>query len=87
MTKGGVKAGLPKKVAAKLASQTVLGAAVTVKETGREPKELRQMATSAGGTTLEGLKALDKRKFSQAVVEAVKAAAKKSTALSKKWAI
>lgn len=87
MTEGGVKAGLPKKTAAKLATQTVLGAAATVKKTGRQPAELRAMVTSPGGTTLEGLKALDKRKFSQAVVEAVKAAAKKSTALSKKWAI
>jgi pyrroline-5-carboxylate reductase len=83
LTDGGVKAGLPKKIAAKLAVQTVYGAAATVKETGREPQELRLMVTSPGGTTLEGLKALERRHFAAAVIEAVGAAAKKSRLLSK----
>jgi pyrroline-5-carboxylate reductase len=87
LTEGGVKAGLPKKTAGKLALQTVLGAATTVKKTGIPPAKLRAMVTSPGGTTIEGLKALDKRKFSQALVEAVAVAAKKSARLSKQWAI
>jgi pyrroline-5-carboxylate reductase len=87
MTDGGVKAGLPKAVAAKLATQTVYGAAATVKKTGRDPEELRKMVTSPGGTTLEGLKALELRLFSRAVSEAVGAAAKKSGLLSKQWSI
>ena len=87
MTAGGIAAGLPEKIAARLALQTVLGAAMTVKETGRDPGELRTMVTSPGGTTIEGLNVLARRKFSQAVVEAVGAAAKKSRVLSEKWAI
>ena len=87
MAAGGVKAGLPKKTAAKLAVQTVYGAAATVKETGRDPEELRAMVTSPGGTTIEGLNVLERRLFSVAVIEAIGAAAKKSGQLSKQWSI
>ncbi|MFC1571281.1 pyrroline-5-carboxylate reductase [Candidatus Margulisiibacteriota bacterium] len=85
LTAGGIKSGLPKNVAARLALQTVLGAAATVKETGKNPKELRAMVTSPGGTTIEGLAVLKKMKFDQALAGAVLAAAKKSRVLSKKW--
>jgi pyrroline-5-carboxylate reductase len=87
MAAGGVKAGLPKKVAAKLALQTVYGAAATVKETGRAPEELRVMVTSPGGTTIEGLNVLERRLFGAALIEAIGAAAKKSGQLSKQWSI
>jgi len=82
---GGVVAGLPKKVAAQLALQTILGAATTVKETGKSPQELCEMVASPGGTTIEGLKVLKSRKFSRALMEAVIAASKKSKKLSQKW--
>lgn len=85
LTFGGVVAGLPKKVAVELALQTILGAATTVKETGKSPQELCEMVTSPGGTTIEGLKVLRKRKFSRALIEAVMAASKKSKKLSQKW--
>jgi len=87
MTAGGIKAGLPKKLAARLAVQTAYGAAATVKRTGRDPEELRAMVTSPGGTTLEGLNVLERRKFSAAVIEAIGAAARKSRVLSKRWSI
>lgn len=82
LTAGGASAGLPKALAAKLALQTVLGAAITLKETGKSPEELREMVTSPGGTTIEGLKVLEKMKFIPALVEAVKTAAEKSKKLS-----
>lgn len=85
LTSGGITAGLTKDLAAKLALQTVLGAAVTVKWTGRSPKELREMVASPGGTTIEGLKVLGKKKFSSTLRDAVLAAAKKSKALSRRW--
>ena len=87
MAAGGVKAGLPKKIAAKLALQTVFGAAATVKETGRDPEELRAMVTSPGGTTIEGLNVLERRLFAAALIEAIGAAARKSNHLSKQWSI
>ncbi|MFH1386799.1 MAG: pyrroline-5-carboxylate reductase [bacterium] len=85
MTAGGVKVGLPAKIAAKLAVQTVFGAAAAVKETGIEPKELRAMVTSPGGTTIEGLNVLERREFSRAVIEAIESAAAKAKILTEKW--
>lgn len=85
LVEGGVKAGLPKKIATQLAVETVIGAANTLKETGKEPHELTQMVASPGGTTIEGLKVLSSKKFEQILSEAVLAAADKSKLLSQKW--
>ena len=85
LTEGGVRVGLTKNVAAKLALQTVLGAAATVKETGKSPGELVKMVASPGGTTVEGLKVLAKAKFKPALISAVKAGTKKSKLLSRRW--
>ena len=82
LAEAGEKLGLGKQEAEKLAVETVLGAAKTAKETGKPAKELREMVASPGGTTREGLKVLEERKFSEALIEAVKAAAAKSKKLS-----
>ncbi|MFH1825975.1 MAG: pyrroline-5-carboxylate reductase [bacterium] len=82
---GGIEAGLPRPLAAAFARQTVWGAAATVVETGLDPQELRKMVTSPGGTTIEGLKVLKKGRVSASLAKAVKAAAKKSKQLAKKW--
>jgi len=82
MAEAGKKYGLNKAVAEQLALQTVLGSAATMIKTGKSAKELRTMVTSPGGTTIDGLKVLEKKKFVQVVAEAVKAAADKSKKLS-----
>jgi pyrroline-5-carboxylate reductase len=87
LVEGGAAAGLPRKLALKLALQTVTGSAGTVKQTGKLPQALCEMVASPGGTTREGLKALEKFRFRQALVEAVKAAAKKSRILSQRWTL
>jgi pyrroline-5-carboxylate reductase len=51
---------------------------ITFIETGKSAKELIDMVASPGGTTVEGLKALDKYKFEEAMSEAVIAAAKRA---------
>lgn len=86
LTAGGVRAGLPKKVSEKLALQTVIGAAETVKKTGIPPQKLREMVTSPGGTTIEGLAVIEKYMTAKALSLAVHAAAKKSKLLGRKWA-
>lgn len=57
---GGVKMGIPRAVAIEFATQTVLGAAKMVKETGKHTAELRDEVCSAGGTTITGLHALER---------------------------
>jgi len=81
---GGVHAGLARDTALQLAAQTVLGAAKMVVETGEHPAVLCDQVTSPGGTTAEGLSALENRAFKGTVSAAVMAATKRSIELGKK---
>lgn len=81
LSDGGVAAGLPRDISTKLAAQTVLGAAKMVLETGQHPGALKDQVTSPGGTTIEGLHALEKGKMRATVISAVRAAAEKSKKL------
>lgn len=75
---GGVSAGLSRSLAMKLATQTVLGAASMVHQTGRHPGELKDAVASPGGTTIAGLNVLESRAIRSAMAEAVKAATRRS---------
>jgi len=81
LSDGGVAAGLPRDVATKLAAQTVLGSARMALETGLHPGALKDMVTSPGGTTIEGLHELEKGKLRGTLISAVRAAAEKSRKL------
>jgi pyrroline-5-carboxylate reductase len=81
LSDGGVAAGLPRDVATKLAAQTMLGAAKMVLETGQHPGALKDMVTSPGGTTIEGLHELEKGRLRGTLINAVRAAADKSKKL------
>jgi pyrroline-5-carboxylate reductase len=81
LSDGGVAAGLPRDVATKLAAQTMLGSAKMVLETGLHPGALKDMVTSPGGTTIEGLHELEKGKVRGVLMNAVRAATEKSRKL------
>jgi pyrroline-5-carboxylate reductase len=81
LSDGGVKMGLPRDVATTLAAQTVLGAAKMVLETGQHPAQLKEAVTSPGGTTIEGISALEKGGFRSAIINAVETASLKSKKL------
>ena len=80
---GGVAAGLPRNYAIELAAQTLLGAAKMVLETGEHPDVLRDKVTSPAGTTIEGIRILERNNFRSALIEAVISAAEKSKDLGK----
>ena len=79
---GGVREGLPRDVALRLAAQTVLGAATMMLETGTHPGVLKDQVTSPGGTTIAAVEALESRAFRGTVMAAVNAAATRSKQLS-----
>ena len=81
LSDGGVAAGLPRDVATRLAAQTLLGSAKMVLETGQHPGALKDMVTSPGGTTIEGIHELEKGGLRAALMNAVRAAADKSRKL------
>ncbi len=81
LSDGGVASGLPRDIATKLAAQTVYGSAKMVLETGQHPGALKDMVTSPGGTTIEGLHELEKGKVRGVLISAVRAATEKSRKL------
>ena len=81
MADAAVSQGMPRKQAYKFASQTVLGSAKMVLETGRHPGDLKDMVCSPAGTTIEGVRTLEKNGFRSAVFEALTAAAEKGKKL------
>jgi pyrroline-5-carboxylate reductase len=78
---GGVKMGLTKSDALLLASQTVLGSAKMLMETGEHPGRLKDSVTSPGGTTIEGLHALEDGGVRTTLIRAVEAATQRSKVL------
>lgn len=78
-----VSLGLDKKAATTLATQTVLGSAKLLQETGEEPAALKEKVTSKGGTTEAALLVLDEGKLKEILDKALKAAVKRSQELKR----
>lgn len=81
LTDAGVRAGLPRNVAAVLAAQTVAGSAKMVLETGEHPARLKDMVTTPGGTTIAGLHVMENGKIRGTLIDAVLAAAARAEEL------
>lgn len=84
LTDAGVKNGIPRAIAEKLAVQTVLGTAKLVHESGDHPALLRDKVTSPGGTTIAGMHALEVGAFKGTVMNAVDVATQRSKELAGK---
>ena len=78
---GGVKMGLPRDIAIKLAAQTVLGAAKMVIDTQLHPSLLKDKVASPGGTTITAIHQLEESKIRAAMISAVEAATLKSKSM------
>ena len=81
LARAAVQQGMPRAQAQQVAAQMVLGSAKMVLESGVHPQELIDRVCSPGGTTIEGLLALQKDGFEAAVADAVRAAADKDSRL------
>mmetsp|Transcript_135421 Transcript_135421/g.191622 ORF Transcript_135421/g.191622 Transcript_135421/m.191622 type:complete len:274 (-) Transcript_135421:77-898(-) len=83
MADGGVRNGLTRDVALKLAAQTVMGAAKMTIAGDKHPAQLRNAVESPGGTTIAGTTTLEATGFRNAVISAVTAAKERATELGK----
>jgi pyrroline-5-carboxylate reductase len=79
----GVHIGLPRSIAHELAVETVVGSGLMARGDRAHPAELRNMVTSAGGTTAAGLAELEAGAVRAAVDRAVLAAYARSQALGR----
>jgi pyrroline-5-carboxylate reductase len=75
---GGVMAGLPRKIAMKLALDTVAGTAKLLAETGMHPAQLKDKVTSPAGTTIYGMLPLEMNGVRGTIMETVLAATKRA---------
>lgn len=83
LSDGGVLCGLPRNIANELAAQTVYGSAKMYLENSKHAGELKDMVTSPGGTTIQGVKALEENRFRYALIKAVEEATRQSEKFSK----
>jgi len=80
---GGTKAGLPYQTALSSAIAVLEGACGLLRSSEEHPVSLLSKVASPAGTTIAGLKALEERSFTAAVMEAVEQAAKRATELER----
>ena len=80
---GAVDCGLPRDKALAYAEQTVAGAAILARESGIHPGQLKDAVCSPGGSTIEGVRALEAGGMRSAVMEAVIAAYNRTKQLGK----
>lgn len=73
LARAGVKYGLPKDKATKIAAQAVLGSAKKVLATDEVPWKLIDEVSSPGGTTIAGLLAMEEAGFMNSIIKAVDA--------------
>jgi pyrroline-5-carboxylate reductase len=83
LSDGGVKMGLPRDLALRLSAEAVSGASQMIIREGMHPGSLKDMVASPGGTTIEGISALEERGFRGAIISAVESSCKRSKELSR----
>jgi len=80
----GVKVGLSRRNAQRLAAQTVMGSAKMLLETDEHPGKLKDMVTSPGGTAIAGLHTLEQGGLRTTLINAVETATKRARELGQK---
>ena len=80
---GGVACGLPRMESTLLAAKMLKGSAALTLESGSTPGELKDQVCSPGGSTIQGVRTLEKCGFRGAVMDAVIAAYDKTLDMKK----
>ncbi len=81
---GGVKAGLSRERAMRLAAQTVCGTGALVAQSGLHPAQIKDMVSSPGGATIAGLHVLEQCGLRAALISALEASVRRTQELLKK---
>jgi pyrroline-5-carboxylate reductase len=83
LSDAGVRVGLSREIATRMATQTVLGAAKMVEQTGRHPIYLKDLVTSPGGTAINALYSMEKTGLRAVLMDAVETATRRSEELGR----
>lgn len=83
MIDAGILLGIPRAVAAELIVQSAVGAAAMLRDGDGHPVMLREAVTSPGGTTINGIRELEKHGVRAALIDAIEAAKDRSVALGR----
>ena len=84
LTDAGVKVGLSRRNAQRLAAQTVMGSAKLLLDTDGHPGQLKDMVTSPGGTAIAGLHTLEQGGLRTTLISAVESATRRSRELGRR---
>ena len=80
---GAVKVGLPRDIAFQLVSQTMLGAAMMVQDTGKHPATLKDEVTTPAGCTISALLTMEDGRIRSTLARAVEEATRTAAGLGK----
>ena len=81
----GLKVGLPRELSLHSSAQSVLGAARLILDGDMTASRIKDMVTTPGGTTIEGIYQLEDGKIRTALMNAVVAATEKCTNIAYSW--
>lgn len=71
LTDGGVLAGLPRDLAKKIVTQNILGACKMLFQEKKHPAELKDISTTPGGLTIEGLRMIERGSIRSTLIESI----------------
>ncbi|ASF29340.1 MULTISPECIES: pyrroline-5-carboxylate reductase [Bacillus amyloliquefaciens group] len=86
MEKAALQVGLPEETAKELILQTMAGATEMLRKSSKRPERLRKEITSPGGTTEAGLRALNERRFEEAIIHCITETAARSAEIKEQFA-
>lgn len=85
MVSAGLKVGIPRDIALKLATKTLTGTADLLSKNHVHPAELRDLVTTPAGTTIAGIYELEKGAVRTSMMNAVEAATQAAEKVAKKF--